>query len=188
MTTMRPIRPIATALLIASVAVTGCARSQPDQPATPTVVPPATTATPTTKASVPGGDTTRREPVVLVDGRHPAIIKTVDADRRTITIDLIQLYFGAQAASEAAKDHQKSPPPNDIYSRNANPRLRTLPVRSDATITCNTLTAGYTGSATQDVQVPLWRLAIVLPHGGAGPFWVTVRHDQVARIAEQYVP
>jgi hypothetical protein len=125
---------------------------------------------------------------VLVDGRHPVIIKTVDADRRTITIDLIQLYFGAQAASEAAKDHQESPPPNDVYTRNANPRLRTLPVRRDATITCNTLTAGYTGSATKDVQVPLDRLAILLPRGGAGPFWVTVRHDQVVKIAEQYVP
>jgi hypothetical protein len=146
-----------------------------------------TTNDPTTQPTVPAG-TTRREPVVLVDGRHAAIIKTVDPDRRTVTVDVIQLYFGEQAAIEAAEDHQESPPPNDVYTRNANPRLRTLPVRHGAIITCNTITAGYTGSATKDIQVPLWRLAIVLPHGGHGPFWITVRHGQVARIAEQYMP
>ena len=193
MTIMRPIRAIATALLVASVAVAGCARSQPDQSATPTSVPPAATAppatkAPATKAPVPAGGTTKRQPVVLVNGRHPVIIKTVDPDQRRITFDLIQLYFGEEAAREAAKDHQESPPPNDHYIRNVNPRLRTLPVWADATITCNTLTSGYTGSATKVVPVPLYRLAIVLPRGGAGPFWITVRHGQVVKIAEQYVP
>jgi hypothetical protein len=183
MTTMRPIRAIATALLVTSVAVAGCARSQPDQSASP-----AATAPPATSAPAPAGGTTNSEPVVLVDGRHPVIIKTVDPDRRRITFDLIQFYWGDDATREAAKDHQESPPPNDYYIRNANPRLRALPVRSDATITCNTLTAGYTGSATKDVRVSLGRLAIVLPRGGAGPFWITVRHDQVVKIAEQYVP
>jgi hypothetical protein len=188
MTTMRPIRAIATALLVATVVVAGCARSQPDQSASPTSGPPAATAPPATKAPAPAGGTTNSQPVVLVNGRHPVIIKTVDADRRRITFDLIQFYWGDDATREAAKDHQESPPPNDYYIRNANPKLRTLPVRSDATITCNTLTAGYTGSATKDVRVSLDRLAIVLPRGGAGPFWITVRHDQVVKIAEQYVP
>ena len=188
MTTMRPIRAIASALLVASLAVAGCARSQPDQNASPTSGPPAATAPPVTKAPAPAGGTTNSQPVVLVDGRHPAIIKTVDPDRRTITFDLIQFYQDDEATREAAKDHQESPPPNDYYIRNTNPKLRTLPVRSDATITCNTLTAGYTGSATKNVRVPLDRLAIVLPRGGAGPFWITVRHDQVVKIAEQYVP
>ena len=71
--------------------------------------------------------------------------------------------------------------------------LALLPVEGSAcakaaTITCNTLTSGYTGSATKVVPVPLYRLAIVLPRGGAGPFWITVRHGQVVKIAEQYVP
>jgi hypothetical protein len=188
MTTMRPIRAIATALLIASLAVAGCARSQPDQSTSPTSEPPAATAVPDTRAPAPAGGTTDSQPAVLVDGRHPVIIKTVDPDRRTITFDLIQLYWGNDAASEAAKDHQESPPPNDYYIRNTNPRLRTLPVRADAPITCNTLTAGYTGSATKNVRLPLDRLAIVLPRGGGGLFWITVRHDQVVRVAEQYVP
>jgi hypothetical protein len=189
MTTMRPIRAIATALLIASLAVAGCTRSQPDQSASPTNGQPAATAVPpATKAPAPAGGTTDSQPAMLGNGRHPVIIKTVDPDRRTITFDLIQLYWGDDATREAAKDHQESPPPNDYYIRNVNPRLRTMPVRTDAPITCNTLTAGYTGSATKNVRLPLDRLAIVLPHDGGGLFWITVRHDHVVKIAEQYVP
>jgi hypothetical protein len=189
MTTMHPIRAIATALLIASLAVAGCTRSQPDQSASPTNGQPAATAVPpATKAPAPAGGTTDSQPAMLGNGRHPVIIKNVDPDQRTITFDLIQLYWGDDAAREAAKDHQESPPPNDYYIRNVNPRLRTMPVRTDAPITCNTLTAGYTGSATKNVRLPLDRLAIVLPHDGGGLFWITVRHDHVVKIAEQYVP
>ena len=50
MSTMRPIRAIATTLLVASVAVAGCGRSQPDQPTTPAARPPAATVGPTTPA------------------------------------------------------------------------------------------------------------------------------------------
>src|SRR6266508_562500 len=192
MSTMRPIRSIATALLVASLAVAGCARSQPDQRDTATSQPPAVTAPPATKVPATASPTTpapdnhaASKPAVLADGRHPVYLRTIDPDRRTITFDLIQWYFGEDAAREAAKDHKEFA--NDHYIRNVNPRLRTLPVWADATITCNTLTAGYTGSATKDIRVPLWRLAILL-HGGADPFWITVRHDQVVKIAQQYIP
>jgi hypothetical protein len=195
---MRPVRIITAVALTAVVAATGSyiARSTADHPAAAPAAPVAAapTAPPASRAiNAPAtdsdaSDATARQPAVLVDGRHPVIIKTVDPDRRRITFDLIQFYQGDDAIREASNDHQESPPPNDYYIRNANPKLRMLPVRSDATITCNTLTAGYTGSATKDVQVPLDRLAIVLPRGGAGPFWITVRHDQVVKIAEQYVP
>jgi hypothetical protein len=50
MSTMRPIRTIATALLLASLALTGCRTSQADQSATPGNRPPATTTAPATKA------------------------------------------------------------------------------------------------------------------------------------------
>ena len=183
---MRPIRSIATVLLIASLAVTGCGRTQPDETAPQADRPAAATTAPTTKTPTLPDSTTRRQPVVLPDGRHPVLIKTVDADRRTITFDLIQLYFGEEGAREAAKDHQEFL--NDMYGRNVNPRLRTLPVRRDTTITCNTLTAGYTGSAIKNVPVSLDRLRIVLLSHDSPPFWITVRHGQVVKVAEQYVP
>jgi hypothetical protein len=191
---MRPVRIITALVFAAAVAVTGCsAHSAADHPAaapaTPVAAAPtAPPASPATNAPAANSDAAASRPAVLADGRHPVIIKTVNPDRRQITFDLIQFYQGDDATREAAKDHQESPPPNDYYVRNANPKLRTLPVRADATITTNTLTAGYTGSATKNVQVPLDRLAVVLPRGGAGPFWITVRHDQVVKIAQQYVP
>jgi hypothetical protein len=189
MTIMRPIRSIATALLVAGLAVAGCGRSQPDQPPPPADQPPAVTGVPAPKAPTPTGGPTNSQPVVLADGRHPVRITTVDPDRRTVTFDLIQFYWGDDAIREAAKDHQESPPPNDYYIRNVNPGLRTLPVRSDAPITTNTLTAGYTGSATKDIGVPLWRLAVLrqATHHSP-PFWITVHHGQVVKIAEQYIP
>jgi hypothetical protein len=62
-------------------------------------------------------------------------------------------------------------------------------VRADAPITVNTLAAGYTGSATRNVNVQLSRLEILLDaRGDSPPFWITVRNDQVVRIAEQYLP
>jgi hypothetical protein len=191
---MRPVRIITAFVFAAAVAVTGCtahsaAGHRAAAPAAPVAAAPtAPPVSPAAKGPATDTDATPSQPVVLVDGRYPVIIKTVDPDRRRITVDLIQFYWGDDATREAANDHQESPPPNDYYIRNATPRLRTLPVRSDATITCNTLTAGYTGSATKNVRVPIERLAIVLPRGGGGVFWITVRHDQVVKIAEQYVP
>ena len=197
---MRPIRSIATALLVATVAVAGCTRSQPKQRDTatgqpPAVTAPSTTAAPTTlpatKAPAPStsGAVTRSKPVVLADGRHPVIIKTVDPDRRRITFDLIQFYWGEEAVREAAKDHAEAGQANDYYIRNVNPKLRTLPVRSDATITVNTLASGYTGDPTKNVGVQLYRLEILLEQRGYhAVFWITVRHDQVVKIAEQYRP
>jgi hypothetical protein len=188
MTTMHPIRAIATALLIASLAVAACSRSQPDQPSSPAGQPAATTTAPAGKASAPTSGPTSTQPVVLADGRHPVLITTVDPDRPAITVDLIQFYQGEDATREAAKDHQESPPPNDYYLRNTNPRLRTLAVTRDAAITTNTLTAGYTGSATKTIRVPLDRLRIVLLSRNSPPFWITVQHGQVTRVAEQYLP
>jgi hypothetical protein len=188
MTTMRPIRATATALLIASLAVAACSRSQPDQPSSSAGQPAATTTAPAGTASAPTSGPTNTQPVLLPDGRHPVLITTVDPDRPAITVDLIQFYQGEAATREAAKDHQESPPPNDYYIRNTNPRLRTLPVTRDAAITTNTLTAGYTGSATKTIRVPLDRLRIVLLGRNSPPFWITVQDGQVTRIAEQYLP
>jgi hypothetical protein len=186
--------------LVAGVAVAGCGGNQPDQRSAPAAkpptvsAPPAVTTPPATKApAITTPPTTSRhstsKAVALADGRHPVYIRTVDPDSRKITFDLIQFYFGDDATREAAKDHKESPPPNDYYIRNVNPTLRTLPVQADATITVNTLAAGYTGSATKNVNVQLYRLEILLDaRGYSPPFWITVRSDQVVKIAEQYLP
>jgi hypothetical protein len=54
MTIMRPIRTLATALLVASLAAAGCGTSQPDQPTTPPGQPPVVTAPPNPTPPAPG--------------------------------------------------------------------------------------------------------------------------------------
>jgi hypothetical protein len=142
------------------------------------------TAVPTTAAGAP----TTSEPAVLDNGRHPVYLKTVDPGRQTITFDLIQFFTGDAAARAAAEDGQESPPPNDYYIRNVNPRLRTLPVAAGAPITVNVLAAPSTGSSTKDVTVTLDKLATYFPNSGTAPFWITVEQGQATRIAQQFLP
>jgi hypothetical protein len=146
------------------------------------------TATATPQPITPQGSTPKQPgdpssgPVVLADGRHPVLLKTVDPNSGTITFDLVQWYFGEDAAREAAKDHQESPPPNDYYVRNVNPKLRTLPTAAGATITVNNLL-----NTQQPTPVTLAKLAS-LTQDRSPVFWITVRHDQVLKLSEQWVP
>jgi hypothetical protein len=173
------------AALLAAAAAGGCAAKAPAGGATPA----ATAATaPAAAASTVPTATTGAETATLADGRHPVFVKTVDPSGRTITFDLIQFFMGDAATRAAAQDHQESPPPNDYYIRNVNPRLRTLPVRSDAIITVNVLASQTSGDATKDVRVTLAKLASWFPNQSDPMFWVTVRHGRVTRIAEQFLP
>jgi hypothetical protein len=149
--------------------------------ATTSAASPASTVPVTTRA-------TTSEPVVLADGRHPVWITTVDVQGRRITFDLIQFLTGEAAIKAAAEDHQESPPPNDYYIRNVNPRLRTLPVRSGAPITVNNLAYQESGNSTRNVTVTLAKLASLMPKQGSPPIWITVQSGQVTKIAEQFVP
>jgi hypothetical protein len=146
--------------------------------------PPATTTAPAPTAVGPA----TTEPVVLADGRHPVYLKSVDPDRHTITFDLVQFFTGEAATKAAAEDGEESPPPNDYYIRNVNPRLRTLPVRDDAPITVNVLAAQSTGSSTKDVSVTLAKLASYFPNPGTTPFWITVEQGQMTKVAQQFLP
>jgi hypothetical protein len=179
--------PVASLVaLVAIAALSGCGGSEEPSPSG------GPTATTAASASSAGGPTTSGptagEPAVLGDGRHPVYLKTVDPDRRMITFDLIQFFTGEAATKAAAEDNQESPPPNDYYIRNVNPRLRTMPVAADAPITVNVLAAQSTGSSTKDVSVTMAKLASYFPNSGTPPFWITVSQGQVTRMAQQYLP
>jgi hypothetical protein len=176
-------RAIATAVLLAAIAVTGCGARQSDQPSAPSGQVAVTPQPMTPEGSTPkqgGGPSSR--PAVLADGRHPVCLTAIDPTSGTITFDLVQWYFGEDAAREAAKDHQESPPPNDYYIRNINPKLRTLPTDAGATITVNNLL-----NTQQPTPVSLAKLA-TLTQDRSPVFWITVRHDQVLKLSEQWVP
>jgi hypothetical protein len=52
----------------------------------------------------------------------------------TLTFDLAEFLTGEAAAQAAAEHGDESPPPNDYYIVNDNPKLRTMPIAPDATI------------------------------------------------------
>jgi hypothetical protein len=119
---------------------------------------------------------------VLADGRHPVCLTAIDPDSGTITFDLVQWYHGEDTAREAAKDHQESPPPNDYYIRNVNPKLRTLPTAADATITVNNLL-----NTQQPTPVSLAKLA-TLTQDRSPMFWITAATTRCCRSASSGCP
>lgn len=143
---------------------------------------PAPTPTPAVKSSP------RATIATMADGRYAARITTVNARRRLVTIDVIQLFLGKAATTAAARDHAPEvPPPNDVWIRNVSHRLRTLPVAPTAPITVNVLSSPVTGDSTKNLSVSLTRLG-QFRDLKVGAFWLTVSHGVVTRIAEQYLP
>ena len=120
------------------------------------------------------------------DGRHPVVVQRVEVGGRTVTFDLVQWFQGDAAARAAAEDGEESPPPNDYYIRNVNPRLRTLPVAADARLTLTRLALGQGGgNAAGGVPVDL---ATVAANGRDHLFWATVQGGRILRLEEQYIP
>lgn len=92
------------------------------------VQPPTSTGSPTAEPT--------SDPNALADGVYPTYIRGVDVRGATITVDVLQTFFG-EAAHQAAiqdgvpwADVQYAP----VYIRNENPLLRTLPVAPDVRI------------------------------------------------------
>jgi hypothetical protein len=124
----------------------------------------------------------------LRDGRYAARIEGVDAARRQITVDVIQLFLGTDAARAAEEDHAAEvPPPNDVWIRNSNSRLRTLFVAPGAPITVNTLAALESGGAIKNTDKTLAQLAAI-EHLDYAVLWLTLSEGSVTRIAEQFLP
>jgi len=180
----------AAAVLIATLAV-GVAACGSDEPGATEATggdaaqPTDTGAQPAPTKAPPGGQAA--EPTDMANGRHPVILKQVSVSGRTATFDLIQWFSGDAATKAAAEDGEESPPPNDYYIRNVNPRLRTLPVTPDArlSLTRQTLNAGGSGSAAANVEVDL---ATIQANGRDHLFWATVQSGRIVALEEQYVP
>jgi hypothetical protein len=124
----------------------GCSgdKSDSDDKAAPATAP-ATTASQAAQGGSGGGSTQQgsqgsggaeETSAQLADGTHYAYLKTIDAARRTITVDVVQ-YFEGKAKEKAMREDgasQDAIETMDFYFRNTNPRLRTLTVAPDARI------------------------------------------------------
>lgn len=111
---------------------------------------PQATAVPATPASQGGASQGGAAPApVLTNGTYPAFIRKVDADRRTMVVDVIQVFEDEAAVKAAIQDGRSREGAEYLitYIRNQNSQLRTLPVARDASIkflnTCEGPTATH---------------------------------------------
>jgi hypothetical protein len=159
----RPTIVVATGALTLLAVTAGAAVALVNRPAPATPARPAAVAgpaaTPTTAAPVvrtpppvapvanppdqnaPGTPVSHRAPEpgpVLADGTYPAFIRGIDASRRTMVVDVIQVFEGDAAMTAQIEDGLTRNNPGyeirDLYIRNQNPLLRTLPIARDASI------------------------------------------------------
>lgn len=155
----------------------------PTADATRTQTPePTQTQTPDTSATPTDGSGTDLE-----DGRNYGYPTKATDD--SVTVD-IALFLTGQEAAEAAADHgDESPPPNDYYVVNDNPRLRTLPVASDVRV--RYVPVGQDPSVTVNGNWDAFAAAVNgaqqtdYPEGG---WWFTLRDGVVVKVEFQWVP
>jgi hypothetical protein len=177
----------------ALIAVTDDARAgrSPTAAATPTETP-TPTATPTDEPTATAEPSPTPDRVVLDDGTY--FVYVTDASRRAdgsirVTFDLAYFYTGADAVREAAERGEE--PVNDYYIQNDNPRLRTMPVASDAGV--RYLPVGSASTELVDGDLDAWLDAVLetnpTDYGGKDvPWWFTTRDGVVTRIEQQYLP
>jgi len=158
--------------------------------------PPTATTEPTPSATDDPSPTDEPSPTparaALADGTH--FVYVTDALRRddgsiTVTLDLALFHTGEDAERVAAAHGDEAV--NDYYIENDNPRLRKLPIATDATV--RYLPVGTTTTELVPGDLDAWLEAVIetSPTDYAGkdvPWWFTVSDGVVTRIEQQYLP
>lgn len=150
-------------------------------PTTTTTTPPTTTTTIDTNqladgsGCTPGTDT-------LPDGTWYGWVYSISDT--TLSFDLACWFTGDAAVIASAEDGEESPPPNDYYVRNENPKIRELDVApyvpvlfypdGDPTTAYETIFAEWDDLSSA--------------RGFDFGIWVTIEGGEVTSIDEQWVP
>jgi hypothetical protein len=134
---MRPVRIIIAVVFAAAVVVTGCAAhsTTPSPAPSPPVVDQPVSYPAAAPAPAPKPTPTPKIPV-LADGRYDSYIRTVDTNRQRLVVDLVQVFKYPASVDAAIGDGLPRDQAQvlDVWVRNQNPRLRTLPLASDLQI------------------------------------------------------
>jgi len=117
----------------------------------------------------------------LADGSYPAFIRKIDSARRTMVVDVIQVFEGKAAFQAGLEDGlgKDAAAVRDPYIRNDNPLLRTLPIARQATIQ-------FMGTCEGPAAGPAV-LGTLARHATTSEFFyytLTVRDGSVRRIVE----
>jgi hypothetical protein len=164
----------------------------PGASATPTATVPATTAvTPTT--TVVTTPTVAPTPTATpATVKEPSLVTKVTwsaSKGYRITVDYVQILTGKAAADAATAAGEESPPPNDYFIVNTNPKLRTFSLPKGTPVTV----LGWGGTdSTAKKKISVGQFMDIMP-GGTNPqdeyvnayYYVTVKAGTTVTKVEQ---
>jgi hypothetical protein len=187
-------RSVAVGCALAAVLVgAGCAKKA--TPGASATTPAALATTPAASPSVGSEEGAGAAPV-LPDGRHPVYLTGLDVAGRKVTFDLILFLTGEEAKKAWVAAHPDEPdgPPNDYFIVNQNPKLRTMEFGDPVVVVIVDMSGGGVGSKeTSLAALPAHLLEAAPVEAGDkrlsyNPYWLTVVHNKVIRIEEQFLP
>ena len=130
-----------------------------------------------------------------VAGTYYVLLMGIDAEARTLDVDVLQLLTGHAAADAYHEEFPDDPegPPNGFWSVNENPTVHKVRVAPDVEVRLVRLQED--GDADLDPgtfeELPAY-LADDAPRGEPqlswNPFWLTLADGGVTDICEQYIP
>ncbi|MBA4370992.1 MAG: hypothetical protein C0418_05365 [Coriobacteriaceae bacterium] len=104
----------------------------------------------------------------------------------SLVLDYAQMLSGKAAADAAAARGEESPPPNDYFIVNDNPKLRTLQAASGAKVTL------YYDGMAEKRSMTIAQFATIFAANRDGkadvPYYAVVSEDEVLSLEEQYLP
>lgn len=117
---------------------------------------------------------------------------TREGSGAVLTVDFAEILGGAEAAAAATAHGDESPPPNDYYIVNDNPKLREFPVDTKLTVSVVSQPGG--GVVTEGYGMPFGQWYDVLSGMSADdfvtgrPYWITIKGGTIVAIQEQFLP
>jgi hypothetical protein len=131
----------------------------------------------------PGPGVTDVATPVLPDGPHDAYIRQVDKGRKSIVVDVVQVFHDDAAVKAAIADGQSRDQARYLstYVRNQNPRLRTLPLAANLRVQLR----DSCGDPSTDRAALLTKLAANARQEGVYYYRLTVSGGAVQRIQER---
>ena len=181
--------------LALTVLLTGC--GDDDAASTTTTEKRTTTSTSSTSTTRPtseGATSTTSIPEdvpgeVLPDGDQVGYLKAIDLRSNTVTVDLASLLTGPDAASAYQQDTGNALDGEQVYIRNRDPKLRTVPIDS-----AGSFAVIYAASCCGPTSVPIEGLAEAIGGDWQGitqpnpPFNLSVVDGTVTAAVQIYQP
>lgn len=174
---------------VAALLLAACGGADDDTATTTTSVASSTTSTsaaPASTTTAKVGTTARPTPAEpagtdLADGSHPVYLAGVDTAKRTITVDVVQVLDRRSPEAATVCPEIASGDIDGYCIKNANTRLRTLPVAARATIQV------LNGSALRSTDIA-GLAAARQPRKELSFFEITLTSGRVTSVKELYRP